>query len=102
MLITRPLTSTFLEPSRSVTRLQCTNLLDISKSWAASLLARMNMAKRKGTRAARKICEDFDDVRMAFLTCFQNTIKEAGNSPPKLIINFDQTGCGHPWFFSRD
>lgn len=33
-----------------------------------------------------KICEDFDDVRMAFWTCIQNTIKEAGNSPPKLII----------------
>ena len=68
-------------------------LLNISKSWAASLISRMHKVKRKGTRAARKVPTDFEDVKSAFLTRVKNTIEEAGNPPPQLIMNFDQTGC---------
>ena len=64
-----------------------------TKSWAASLLSRMNMVKRKGTRAAHKIPDDFEDVKKAFLVRVSDVFSKAGNPPPQLIINFDQTGC---------
>lgn len=51
--------------------------LDISKPWAASLLARMIKVKRKGTHATCKILEDFD-VKKAFLTRYPESTL-AGN-----------------------
>ena len=65
-------------------------LFKATKSWAASLLSRMNMVKRKGTRTAHKIPDDFED---AFLVRVSDMFSKAGNPPPQLIINFDQTGC---------
>lgn len=45
--------------------------------------------KRKGTKAARKIPNDFEFIRMEFLAEVK-TVSDY-DIPPELIINFDQT-----------
>ena len=63
----------------------------LGKKWADSLLGRMGLVKRKATKAARKIPDDFADVKLAFLQRVASTVKET-NIPFELIINWDQTG----------
>ena len=46
--------------------------------------------KRKGTKAARKVPNDFDFIRMEFLAEVSKLVKD-NEIPPELIINFDQT-----------
>ena len=41
--------------------------VELSKSWAKSFLDRLGYVKRKGTKTARKIPEDFPNVKAAFL-----------------------------------
>ena len=45
----------------------------------------MNMVKRKGTRVARKIPSNYDDVRDAFLSRVTKITQEAKYPPPELI-----------------
>lgn len=45
--------------------------------------------KRKGTKASRKIPNDFEFIRMEFLAEVK-TVNDY-DIPPELIINFDQT-----------
>ena len=56
------------------------------------LLRRHGYVKRKGTKAARKVPDDFDNVKAAFL---QNVTAQITTHkiPDDLVINFDQTGC---------
>ena len=63
--------------------------LEIGKSWAESLMSRMQSVKLKATRAAWKISDDFETVKKAFLVCVTDTVHGAGNPPPELIINFE-------------
>ena len=62
--------------------------ITIDSAWAKSLLGRMGYVKRKGTKAARKLPEDFEAIKTSFL----ERIKEVATFngcwvPPQLIIN---------------
>ena len=63
----------------------------LGKKWADSLLGRMGLVKRKATKVARKLPDDFSDVKLAFLQRVASTVKE-NSIPFELIINWDQTG----------
>ncbi|KAK6167122.1 hypothetical protein SNE40_021221 [Patella caerulea] len=65
--------------------------LNINKSWAQSFLQRLGFVKCKGTKAARKLPQDFDSHKANFLRTVTE-IKEQHNIPNELIFNFDQTG----------
>jgi hypothetical protein len=64
----------------------------IGLQWAKSFLNRHHYVKRKGTKAARKIPEDFPLIKQAFTDKVHKLIEE-NNIPDELVINFDQTGC---------
>lgn len=65
--------------------------LDLTRTWAESFLSRLGYVKRKGTRAARKIPDNFDAVQVEFLSKIENCVSQY-DIPDVLIINFDQTG----------
>ena len=41
--------------------------IELGKKWADSILGRMDLVKRKATKAARKLPVDFADVKLAYL-----------------------------------
>lgn len=51
----------------------------------------MNLVKRKGTKTARKLPDDFEKIKGDFLDKISKYVKE-NNIPHELIVNFDQTG----------
>lgn len=63
----------------------------INNPWAQSFLKRHCYVKRKGTKAARKLPDDFPAVKEAFLQQVREQITQH-NIPDDLVINFDQTG----------
>ncbi|XP_019635711.1 PREDICTED: uncharacterized protein LOC109478536 [Branchiostoma belcheri] len=63
----------------------------ISKPWANSFLRRMNFVKRKGTKAARKVPQDFDQTRDDFHQRIEDIVRE-NDIPDELVVNWDQTG----------
>lgn len=65
--------------------------IDITKTWAVSFLKRLGYVKRKGTKAARKLPDDYEHQKSEFLRIIKETITKH-NIPPQLIFNFDQTG----------
>ena len=65
--------------------------LDIGLKWAESFLKRREYVKRKATKAARKIPEDFEDLKSAFLERIRTEVQENA-IPLPLIFNWDQTG----------
>ena len=65
--------------------------LHIDKTWAVSFLKRLGYVKRKGTKAARKLPEDFDHQKSEFLRIIKETVTKY-SIPPQLIFNFDQIG----------
>ena len=65
--------------------------IELTKKWADSILLRMNLVKRKATKAARKVPPDFPEIKLAFLNRIACCVKEY-NIPPSLILNWDQTG----------
>ena len=66
--------------------------IQLGKKWADSLMTRMNYAKRKATKAARKVPVDFSEIKLAFLKRIVDCVKDH-NIPSELIINWDQTGA---------
>jgi hypothetical protein len=60
--------------------------IDLSKSWAQSFLGRLGYVKRKGTKAARKVPDDFEFIKMEFLSEIQKSVKTC-DIPDDLIIN---------------
>ena len=62
----------------------------LGKKWADSLLGRIGLVKRKATKAARKLPDDFADVKVAFLQRVASVVKES-SVPFELVINWDQT-----------
>ena len=48
-------------------------------------------SKQKGTKAARKVPDNFDEVRRDFLKRVQKKVTE-NSLPPSMIVNFDETG----------
>lgn len=65
--------------------------LEIGKKWAQSVLSRMGYARKKATKAARKLPADFEMVRDEFIHRVKDAVVES-KIPPEFIINFDQTG----------
>jgi hypothetical protein len=65
--------------------------VDLSRGWAESLMTRMGYVKRKGTKAARKLPDDFAEQKETILNRISNVVRE-NSIPEDLIINFDQTG----------
>ena len=65
--------------------------IDLTRTWAESIMQRMGYVRRKGTKAARKLPQNFDEQKADFLQCITNTVKKH-KIPDELIINFDQTG----------
>ena len=51
-----------------------------SKTWARSLLSRMNFGKRKGTKTAKKVPDNLEDLRSAFLFLYKECNERAFNS----------------------
>eukprot|EP00058_Branchiostoma_floridae_P025112 XP_002610602.1 hypothetical protein BRAFLDRAFT_65792 [Branchiostoma floridae] len=63
----------------------------ITKQWANSFLRRMKFVKRKGTKAARKVPEDFELIREQFYQRIEAAIRD-NNIPDEMVCNWDQTG----------
>ena len=59
---------------------------------AFSFLSHYGYVKRKGTRTARKLPDDFEIVKAAFLGRVADLVKTHKISP-SMIVNFDQTGA---------
>ncbi len=66
--------------------------IDITRSWAYSLLQRMGFVKRKCTTSKSKhTSADFEEMKKSFLADVVSMVKME-NIPPELILNWDQTG----------
>ena len=66
--------------------------LNLSTSWAKSLLARMGFVKRRATtKISHVTVENFPGIKRKFLSDVQ-TVVQLENIPPELIFNWDQTG----------
>ena len=66
--------------------------IELGKKWADSILSRINLVKRKGTKVARKVPTDFVEIKLAFLKRITDFVREH-KIPPELILNWDQTGA---------
>lgn len=65
--------------------------LELTRTWAESFMHRMGLSKRKGTKAARKLPDDFAAIRVAFLERIRFSVQEH-KIPADLVLNWDQTG----------
>ena len=65
--------------------------IDITKSWAKSLLSRMGYTKRKCSNAGKIASANFAEIKRNFLADIQAQVL-LNNIPNELIINWDQTG----------
>ena len=63
----------------------------LDKPWGVSLLKRLGYTKRKGTRAARKNPENFEEISTEYKQRIGKLITD-NNIPAELVINWDQTG----------
>ena len=54
-------------------------------------MTRMGLVKRKATKTARKVPQDFQDVEAALLHRIKDTVTKHA-IPVSMIVNFDQTG----------
>ena len=71
----------------------------LEKTWARSLLQRMNFTKRKGTKAAKHRPDDLDELGGKFYRRIGRRVRKL-DIPDELIINWDQTAvevipCGN-------
>ena len=66
--------------------------IELTKAWAASLLNRLGMVKRKGTKGVKTLPKDFNEIKEEYLDKIVNVVKKY-EIPPNFIINWDQTGC---------
>lgn len=67
--------------------------ITLSKTWAYSLLQRMNFVKRRGSCTAKVNIRDekFEDLKSEFFSKIKNVVNEH-NIPADLIYNWDHTG----------
>lgn len=66
----------------------------LDKPWAKSILKRLGMVKRKGTKEVKSLPGDFEQIKKEFLDRIQTAVK-THNIPDSLIINWDQTGSNY-------
>ena len=66
---------------------------ELKRSWAKSLMSRMNLVKRRGTTKSRLQLneERFKEVQRSYLDEIVHKAR-ANKVPPQLVINWDQTG----------
>ena len=64
--------------------------LELGRKWAESLMSRMGLVRRKATKAARKIPQDFDNLKAQFLGRIKKCVSNY-SVPSALILNLDQT-----------
>ena len=65
--------------------------IKLTEKWARGLLSSLNMVKRRGTTAKRKIPELlYEETKFSFQRNISMKIREH-NIPPSLVINLDQT-----------
>jgi len=66
--------------------------IELTKSWAKSLLIRMNMVKRKGTTSKKTfVVENFTQEKDKYLKSIKSKV-EMYKITPELVINWDETG----------
>ena len=65
--------------------------VEFGKAWADSFMHCHGFVKRKGTKAARKLPSDFENVKADFLERIENNVIEH-KIPADKIVNRDQTG----------
>jgi hypothetical protein len=66
--------------------------IGISKTWAKSLLKRMNFVKRRGSTACKNVkIENFDQLKDEFIERIDKTVNDF-EIPSSLIINWDHAG----------
>ena len=68
--------------------------LVLRRTWAYSILKRLNNVKRKGTKAAKKIPTDFEAVKETFLARVSTAIQQH-SIPQELCVNMDETGSNY-------
>jgi len=66
--------------------------INITKTYAISVLRRMGFVKRKGTKGTKHLPADFDDIKQEYINKVSKVVKD-NNVPDSLVINWDQTGC---------
>jgi hypothetical protein len=66
--------------------------IEITSAWAKSLLVRMNFVRRKGTKATRKLPEDFENIRINFVERVKTAV-HSNTVSLELFVNFDQTNA---------
>ena len=59
---------------------------------ARSILRRMGIVKRKGTKAVKTLPSDFESIKCEFVKKVEKVVS-VFSYPYSLVINFDQTGC---------
>lgn len=65
--------------------------IDLSKTWAESVLNRMSLVRRKSTKTARTIPADFSDLKNNFLEQIPTLIAEH-DIPEELVLIWDKKG----------
>ena len=68
--------------------------ITLTKDWAKYLFKRMGLVKRKGNTKAKVNIEDFDKMKKLFHLDIKGVVA-MDEVPPKLIINWDQTGLNY-------
>lgn len=70
--------------------------ISLKKSWAQSILHRLNMVKRRGSCTAKVKFTDekFSEIKDEFLQRVETAVKKY-NIPPEIIYNWDHTGINY-------
>jgi hypothetical protein len=70
--------------------------ITLTKSWAASLINRMNFVKRRGSSTTKihNSDEKLDELKSDFLNKIDKAVSEF-DIPPELIYNWDHTGINY-------
>ena len=65
--------------------------LELTRVWVQSFMSRIGLVKRKGTKAARKLPDDYPAIKLQYLERIKTMVTHY-HIPHELIFNWDQTG----------
>ena len=65
--------------------------LELTRVWAQSFMSRIGLVKRKGTKAVRKLPDDYPAIKLQYLERIKTMVTQY-HIPHELIFNWDQTG----------
>ena len=60
--------------------------ITLTKAWAVSLMKRMGLVKRKGTKGVKHLPDDFSSIKSEYVKRVDSVVKQH-NIPDSLIIN---------------